>query len=224
MIFITKICSVCNTQLHIRTKICKVCGTKVTKERGRPEGTTVAAGYKASPGRPKQTTVAAGFNASAGRPVGTTVAAGYRAGLSGGRREGTTVAAGYSIGMSGGRPVGTTAAAGYNVGISSGRPEGTTLERGYDVRTCTNFTIDFSGCNLPTDWDVSSTTLNINDYLHTKLSREINMQRVFDQEPLTKRICWQCGSVLWVRVLVKLLTWLILLRELGKMMHLLMHF
>ena len=23
------------------------------------------------------------------------------------------------------------------------------------------------------------------------------MQRAFDQEPLTKRICWQCGRVLW---------------------------
>ena len=116
--------------------------------------------------------------------MGTTVAAGYHAGLSGGRREGTTIAAGCSVGVSGGHPVGTTAAAGYNniIGMSSGRPEGTTLERGYDVGTCTNFAIDFSGCNLPTDWDVSSTTLNINDDLHTTLGQKINMQ---------------CGRVLW---------------------------
>ena len=51
----TKTCSVCHTQVHIRTKICKVCGTKLNKsgqksQRGRPVGTTVAAGYKASPG------------------------------------------------------------------------------------------------------------------------------------------------------------------------------
>ena len=197
-------------------------------------GTTVAAGYKASPGRPKKTTVAAGFNASSpGRPVGTTVAAGYHASSSGGRREGTTVAAGYSVGLSdgrpagttvaagysagthggrpegttvdagsgigisGGRPVGTTEAAGYNVGRSNGRPVGTTLERGYDVGRYTNFAIELSGCDLPTDWDVLSSTLNIDHDLHTKLTQEINMQRAFDQQPLTKRICWQCGLVLW---------------------------
>lgn len=133
-----------------------------------------------------------------------------------------SIVAGCSVGMSGGSPVGTTAAAGYNIGMSSGRPDGTTIERGYDV---INFAIDFSGCNLPTDRDVSSTTLNINDDLHTKLSQEINMQRAFDQQPLTKKE--YAGNVVvfsGMRVLVKLLTRLILLRELGQTMHLLMHF
>ena len=38
--------------------------------------------------------------------------------------------------------------------------------------------------------------MNINNHLHTTLSQEI-MQYAFDQEPLTKRVCWQCGRVLW---------------------------
>ena len=101
------------------------------------------------------------------------------------------VHAGSSIRMSGGRPVGTTAAAGYSVGMSTGRPEGTTVGR------CTNSAIDFSGYDLPTDWDVTSSVFNINDDLRTKLSQEINMQRALDQQALTKRICWQCGRVLW---------------------------
>ena len=75
--------------------------------------------------------------------------------------------------------MGTTVAAGYIVGMSTGRPEGTTLKRGYDVG------IDFSGCNLLTDWDVLLTILNVND-LCTKLSQEINIQCAFDQQPLTK--------------------------------------
>lgn len=78
---------------------------------------------------------------------------------------GTIAHAGSSIGMSGGRPIGTTAAAGHTVVMSTGRPEGTTLDRGYDVGTCTNFTLDFSGCNLPNDWDVSSNFLNVNNDL-----------------------------------------------------------
>lgn len=86
------------------------------------------------------------------------------------RPEGTTIDARSGIGMSGGYPVGTTAAAGYNVGMSNGRPVGTNLEKGYDVGRCTNLAIDFSGYDLPTDWDVSS-TLNIGDDLHTELSQ-----------------------------------------------------
>ena len=39
--------------------------------------------------------------------------------------------------------------------------------------------------------------LNISNDLCTKLKQRINTQRTFDQQPLTKRICWQCGRVLW---------------------------
>eukprot|EP00062_Callorhinchus_milii_P015875 gi/632966579/ref/XP_007899496.1/ PREDICTED: UPF0461 protein C5orf24 homolog [Callorhinchus milii] len=47
-------------------------------KRGRPSGTTKAAGYRTSTGRPLGTTKAAGFKTSPGRPLGTTKAAGYR--------------------------------------------------------------------------------------------------------------------------------------------------
>ena len=99
------------------------------------------------------------------------------------------MADGYS--SSSGRPEGTTMAAGYNVG---GRPEGTTLDRGYDVGRSHESDIDFTGCDLPSDWDVSTNTLNISD---EKLIQQISVQRNFDQKPLTTRICWQCGRVLW---------------------------
>ena len=104
---------------------------------------------------------------------------------------GTTIAAGYNVAISGGRPVGTMAAARYSVGMSTGRPEGTTLDKGYDVGKRTNSTVDFSASELPTN------VLNINDGVRTKLGQQINMQHAFDQQPLTKRICWQCGRVLW---------------------------
>ncbi|KAL2094690.1 hypothetical protein ACEWY4_009409 [Coilia grayii] len=47
-------------------------------KRGRPAGTTKAAGYRTSTGRPLGTTKAAGFKTSPGRPIGTTRAAGYK--------------------------------------------------------------------------------------------------------------------------------------------------
>lgn len=56
-------------------------------KRGRPAGTTKAAGYRTSTGRPLGTTKAAGFKTSPGRPLGTTKAAGYR--VSPGRPPGT---------------------------------------------------------------------------------------------------------------------------------------
>ncbi|XP_069754510.1 UPF0461 protein C5orf24 homolog isoform X1 [Narcine bancroftii] len=56
-------------------------------KRGRPSGTTKAAGYRTSTGRPLGTTKAAGFKTSPGRPLGTTKAAGYR--VSPGRPPGT---------------------------------------------------------------------------------------------------------------------------------------
>ena len=117
--------------------------------------------------------------------------------MSSGRPEDTTVAAECSVGISGGRPEVTTLASGYSVGMSGGRPQGTTLDRGYNVGTYTNADIDFSGCDFPTHWDTSSTMLNISNDLCTKLKQRVNTQRAFDQQPLTKRICWQCGRVLW---------------------------
>ena len=63
-----KICSACNSEQHIRTTKCSSCGSKLTKtgkKRGRPVGTTAAAGYSASGGRPEGTTVAAGYSVGA---------------------------------------------------------------------------------------------------------------------------------------------------------------
>ena len=40
-------------------------------------------------------------------------------------------------------------------------------------------------------------THSISDELHAKLIQQISVQRNFDQKPLTTRICWQCGRVLW---------------------------
>ena len=76
--------------------------------------------------------------------------------------------------------------------MSGGRPDDTTLDRGYNVgRSSTNSDhIDLSVRDLPIDWDTSSNTLNINNHLTTKLiCQRIGMQRAFDQQPLTKRIC-----------------------------------
>ena len=83
--------------------------------------------------------------------------------------------------------------------MSGGRPEGTTLNREYRVGISSNLKVDFSECDLSTasNWDISSTMCNMNDSLCTKLIQRINTQRAFDQQPLTKRICWQCGHVLW---------------------------
>ena len=236
-----KMCSVCNHQQPKSTTKCSNCGIKITKsgkKRGRPVGTTAAAGYKVgrAGGRPKGSTLAAGKNVgtSGGRPKGTTLAVGSNVGMSGGRPEGTTLAAGSNVGMSGGCPQGTTLAAGSTVGMSGGRPEGTlvagcsvglsggrpdgttlaagydvglcggcpedtTLDRGYGVgrHTCSNSVVDFNGCNLPSDWDVLSDKANVSDDLRSKLRQRISTQRSFDQQPLTKRICWQCGRVLW---------------------------
>ena len=115
-----KTCSKCNFEQPIRTNKCPNCGSTLTKSgkvRGRPVGTTVAAGYRVGPGRRKATTIfAAGYTASSGRPVDTTATAGHSINLSGGRPQGAaTVAAGYSVGMSGGHPEGTTVASGYAV-------------------------------------------------------------------------------------------------------------
>uniref|UniRef100_UPI00358EB5AC uncharacterized protein isoform X2 n=1 Tax=Myxine glutinosa TaxID=7769 RepID=UPI00358EB5AC len=48
------------------------------RKKGRPLGTTKAAGYRTSTGRPPGTTKAAGYKTSTGRPRGTTKAAGYK--------------------------------------------------------------------------------------------------------------------------------------------------
>ena len=95
------------------------------RKRGRPKGSTAAAGYKVTRrgGRPKGTTAAKGYKVSrnGGRPKGTTAAAGYNVSHNGGRPKGTTAAAGYKVSRNGGRPKGTSAAAGYQVGRSGGR-------------------------------------------------------------------------------------------------------
>ncbi|XP_055337704.1 uncharacterized protein LOC129587807 [Paramacrobiotus metropolitanus] len=112
------------------------------RPRGRPKGTTWAAGYKVSGGRPKKgsakdspsdanhTAAAVNvtsdvFGVSSGqhiprppKPVGPR-----------GRPKGSTRANGYKV--SSGRPVGTTRDNGYRV--STGRPSGTTRVRGCKV-------------------------------------------------------------------------------------------
>ena len=201
---LSKTCSVCNSQQHVRCKKCSNCGaalTKSGKKVGRPKNTTVAAGYNASSGRPLGSTKSDGYNVSDGRLSGTTLAAGYS--VSDGRRAGTTLAAGYSV--SNGRPVGSTEAAGYKVGRSGGRPEGITLHCGYGVGRRSDCVFEFENCDIPQKWDVSSNTLNISDSLCAKLKQRIGAQRAFDKQPLTKRICWQCGCVLWVMVVLRVL-------------------
>ena len=180
---IKKVCFNCNTVQKTSTRKCPKCGlrlTKTGKRCGRPAGRSSVPGYKVS----------------SGRPVGTTVVAGYQVSTSGGRPDGTTVAAGYQVSTSGGRPDGTTVAAGYNVGTSGGRPVGISVNV-YDLSTAQISSPDFVACDLLTNWDVSQNTLNITHHLVTKLSDRIFEQRTFDQQPLTKRICWQCGCVLW---------------------------
>ena len=180
---INKVCFNCNTVQQMRTRKCPKCGlrlTKTGKRCGRPAGTSSVPGYKVS----------------SGRPVGTTVVAGYKMSTSGGRPVGTTVAAGCNVGTSRGRPEGTTVAAGYKASRSGGRPR-TTSDKRYDLGTSQISSPDFVACDLLTNWDVSQNTLNITDHLVTKLSDRIFEQRTFDQQPLTKRICWQCGCVLW---------------------------
>ena len=44
---------------------------------------------------------------------------------------------------------------------------------------------------------MSLSMLNISDDLRTKFQQRTNTQCTFNQQPLTKRICWQCGHVLW---------------------------
>ena len=56
--------------------------------------------------------------------------------------------------------------------------------------------------DLPVAWDVSAATLNIGEDLRIKLAQRINIQRTFDKEPLTKRIC--VGESFGVMALVKL--------------------
>ena len=74
--------------------------------------------------------------------------------------------------------------------------DSTTLDKRYGVSRRNNSVVDFNGCDLPIDWDTLSTTLDVCDDLRTKLGQRSNMQCAFDQEPLTKRICWKCGHVI----------------------------
>ena len=130
-----KECEACGNSVHFRSKMCNQCGKVLNRKRGRPKGTTAAAGFKVSEGRREGTTEAAGYSVSksGGRPDGTTEAAGYSVSKSGGRPDGTTEAAGYSVSKNGGRPDGTTEVAGYSVSKSGGRPDGTTEAAGYSV-------------------------------------------------------------------------------------------
>ena len=144
---VTRTCHECGTEVNIRRFNCNGCGISLHR-RGRPTGTTQAAGFQVSAGRPEGTTQAAGFQVSAGRPEGTTQAAGFQVGTEGGRPESTTQAAGFQV--SAGRPEGTTQAAGFQV--SAGRPA--RYERQHML---------FDGCELPSDWDVSEDTHNLTD-------------------------------------------------------------
>ena len=75
--------------------------------------------------------------------------------------------------------------------------EGTTLNCRYNVGRHNTPVIHFGNCDIPQEWDVSSSTLNISDSLCNKLNERISAQHAFDKQPLTRRICWQCGCVLW---------------------------
>ena len=143
-------CPTCTGKVHVRQKLCKHCGHAFQRQRGRPTGTTAAAGFNVSMsgGRPTGTTAAAGFNVSDSRPTGTTTAVGFN--VSEGRPTGTTSSAGFNVSkgrptgitaaagfnVSGVRPVGTTVATGSKVGRSPGRPKGTRTDIGYAAGIC----------------------------------------------------------------------------------------
>ena len=126
-------CPSCKVKVHVKQKQCSHCGFTLKHRRGRPAGTTAAAGFDVSEGRPTGTTAAAGFDVSEGRPTGTTAAAGFDVSMCGGRPTGTTTIAGFDVSTSGGRPKGTTTAAGFDVSTSGGRPKGTTTGAGCNV-------------------------------------------------------------------------------------------
>ena len=121
-------------KVHVRQKLCKHCGHAFQRQRGRPTGTTAAAGFNVSMsgGRPTGTTAAAGFNVSDSRTTGTTTTVGFN--VSQGRPTGITAAAGFNV--SGVRPVGTTVATGSKVGRSPGQPKGTRTDMGYAAGIC----------------------------------------------------------------------------------------
>ena len=66
--------------------------------------------------------------------------------------------------------------------------------------------IDFTGCDLPSDWDVSTNTLNISDELHAKLIQQISVQRNLIKSLLQQEFVGNVAESSGVMVLAKLLT------------------
>ena len=125
-----KVCPECEKLVTHRQKICS-CGFILNK-KGRPAGTTRAAGFNVSAGRPVGTTLSDGFNVTSGRPIGTTLNTGFNA--SSGRPIGTTIDAGFNA--SGGRPIDTTIDAGFTSSGGcpiAGRPIGSTIDAGFNA-------------------------------------------------------------------------------------------
>ena len=126
-------CPSCKVRVDVKQKQYTHCGLTFKHRRGRPAGTTAAAGFDVSEGRPTGATAAAGFDVSEGRAAGTTAAAGFDVSTSGGRPKGTTTIAGFDVSTSEGRPKGTTTIAEFDVSTSGGRPKGTTTGAGCNV-------------------------------------------------------------------------------------------
>ena len=121
---------------------------------------------------------------SSGRPSGTKASDGCSVGTSGGRPSGTKASDGCS---SGGRPSGTKASDGCSVGRNGGR------------RRVKQIVFDES-IELPSEWDLSEETLNLNEELLSACARRICQQRTFDGKSLGVGVCYGCGHVLFTSI------------------------
>ena len=105
----------------------------------------------------------------------------------GGRPINAKASYGYAVGRSGGRPSGTKASDGYSVGHGGGR--GRVKQVDFDEYT-----------NLPSEWDLSEETLNLDEALLTACARRVCQQRTFDGKSLGVGVCYGCGHMLFTCV------------------------
>ena len=65
--------------------------------------------------------------------------------------------------------------------------------------------IDFSGCDLPTDWDTSSNMFNLSNDLHTKLKQRIHSVHLTNsllQSEYVGNLAVFCGEKARVKLLI----------------------
>ena len=101
-----------------------------------------------------------------------------------------------------GQPINTGASDGYVVGTSGGRPSGTKASDGFSVggrRRVKKIAFDES-VELPTEWDISGETLNLDEDLLSACACRICQPRTFDSKSLGVGVCYGCGHVLFTSV------------------------